>query len=98
MGHLTMTDNVGREQIKSFVERIERLNEEIASLSDDRKAVYAEAKFSGFDTKILRKVIARRKRDAAELAEEDAILSLYLGALGQLATTPLGKAAVGREF
>ncbi len=69
-------------QLKSIVQRIERLEEEKKALAGDIKEVYAEAKSQGFDTKVLRKVIALRKRDASEKAEEDALIDLYLGALG----------------
>ncbi len=69
-------------QLKSLVERIERLEEEKKVLSGDVKEVYAEAKANGFDTKILRKVIALRKKDRHEREEEEAILDLYLNALG----------------
>lgn len=72
------------DQLRSIVERIERLEEEKKTVADDIKEVYAEAKGNGFDTKVLRKVIAIRKRDAAERAEEEAILDLYLTALGIL--------------
>ena len=71
-----------KDQLKAFVERIERLEEEKASIAGDVKEVYAEAKAQGFDTKILRKVVAIRKRDAAERREEEEILDLYLQALG----------------
>ena len=71
-------------QLKSFIERIERLMEEIKGLQDDVKDVYAEAKGNGFDTKVMRKVIALRKRDAAEREEEETILELYLQALGMI--------------
>lgn len=70
-----------QDQLKSLVERIERLEEEKASIADDIKEVYAEAKSHGFDTKILRKVIALRKKESAEREEEEALLSLYLRAL-----------------
>lgn len=68
-------------QVKSFVERIERLNEEKAGIAEDIKEVFAEAKSTGLDTKILRKLIAERKRDANERAEEEALLDLYRRAL-----------------
>ena len=70
------------DQLKSIVERIERLEEEKKTYADDIKEVYAEAKGNGFDTKILRKVIARRKRDRDEIKEEEAILDLYESQLG----------------
>lgn len=69
-------------QLKSLVERIERLEEEKRALSGDIKEVYAEAKANGFDNKILRKVIALRKKDAVEREEEEALVALYFGALG----------------
>jgi len=71
-------------QLKAFIERIERLMEEIKGLQDDVKDIYAEAKGNGFDTKVMRKVIALRKRDAAEREEEETILDLYLQALGMI--------------
>ena len=77
-----MSDAVAPDLLKSFVERIERLEEEKASIAGDVKEVYAEAKAQGFDTKILRTVVAIRKRDAAERREEEEILDLYLQALG----------------
>jgi uncharacterized protein (UPF0335 family) len=73
---------VAAQQLRAFVDRIERLEEEKKALADDLKEVYAEAKGNGFDTKILRKVIALRKRDLAERQEEETILDLYLQALG----------------
>ncbi len=85
-----MTNN----QIKALVERIEKLEEEKAAIAEDIKEVYAEAKGSGFDPKIIKKVIALRKQDAQKLKEEQALLATYMDALGMLATTPLGAAAI----
>ena len=76
-------------QLKSLVERIERLEEEKKVIAGDIKEIYAEAKANGFDTKILRKVISIRKKDRHEREEEEAILDLYLNALGML---PAGEA------
>jgi len=84
-------------QLKSIVERIERLEEEKKTISGDIAEVYQEAKANGFDTKILRKVISLRKKEAAEREEEQSMLEVYLDALGMLATTPLGQAALERE-
>ena len=78
-------DEVAKEQLTAFVERIERLEEEKKGIADDIKEVYAEAKGNGFDVKVLRKVISVRKQDAAERAEQEAILDLYLSALGMQA-------------
>ena len=69
-------------QLKSIVERIERLEEEKKAIADDIKDVYAEAKANGFDTKILRAIIRLRKQDPAEREEQEAILDLYKAALG----------------
>jgi uncharacterized protein (UPF0335 family) len=80
-----MDDPVAGDQLKSIVERIERLEEEKKTISDDIKEVYGEAKANGYDVKVLRKVIAIRKRDANERAEEEAILDLYLQAVGESA-------------
>ena len=69
-------------ELRQFVERIERLDAEKKDLAEQQKEVMAEAKARGYDTKILRKVIALRKRDAADIAEEEAVLQLYREALG----------------
>lgn len=73
---------VAADQLKSFVERIERLEDEKQTIADDIKDVYAEAKGNGFDVKILRQVIRIRKQSKAEREEMEAILDLYLQALG----------------
>lgn len=71
-------------QLKSLVERIERLEEDKAAVATDLKEVYAEARGNGFDTKIVRKIIKIRKADKAKLQEEDALVDLYLSAIGGL--------------
>ena len=71
-------------KLKSLVERIERLEEDKAAVASDLKEVYAEAKGEGFDTKIMRKVVRLRKQDKAKRQEEEAILDLYLSAIGGL--------------
>jgi len=71
-----------KEHLKSLIERIERLEEEKAALSADIREVYSEAKGQGFDTKVMRKVVSLRKLDTAERQEQDAMLDLYLSALG----------------
>ena len=75
---------VAREQLRSVVERIERLEEEKKAIADDIRDIYAEAKANGFDTKVLRQVVSLRKKDLAERQEQDAIRDLYLQALGML--------------
>jgi uncharacterized protein (UPF0335 family) len=74
--------SVAADQLKSIIERIERLEEEKAGIAGDISDVYAEAKGNGFDVKVLRKIIALRKKDHDERTEEEAILELYLQALG----------------
>jgi uncharacterized protein (UPF0335 family) len=71
-------------QLKSLVERIEHLEEEKQAIAGDIKEVYGEAKANGFDTKILRKVIRLRKQDKAKRQEEEALMDLYLAAIGGL--------------
>jgi uncharacterized protein (UPF0335 family) len=71
-----------KEHLKSFIERVERLEEEKAALAADIREVYSEAKGQGFDTKIMRQVVRLRKMDAADRQEHDAILDLYMSALG----------------
>jgi uncharacterized protein (UPF0335 family) len=79
------TESIAADQLKAFIERIERLEEEKAGIAGDIKEVYAEAKGSGFDTKVIRKIISMRKKDYAERQEEEAILELYMQALGMAA-------------
>lgn len=76
------SQTVAAQQLRSFIERIERLDEEKKVISDDRKEVLAEAKGSGFDTKAINTIIKLRKKDAAERQEEEAVLDLYKSALG----------------
>lgn len=75
---------VARTQLRSFIERIERLEEEKKTIAEDIKDVYGEAKGTGFDTKVLKKVIAIRKQDKDERMEQEAILDTYLAALGMI--------------
>ena len=73
-----------KDQLKAFIERVERLEEEKKALSDDIRDVYAEAKGNGFDVKALRQVVKIRKQDVDERKEQEAILETYLHALGML--------------
>lgn len=75
---------ITKEQLRSYIERIERLEEEKAAMATDIREVYAEAKANGYDTKVMRKVISLRKIDAAERDEQDQLLALYQQALGML--------------
>ena len=80
-----MADSVAADQLKSIIERVERLEEEKRALAADIGDVYKEAKGSGFDTKAIRKLVAMRRKDHAERKEEEAILELYMQALGMTA-------------
>jgi uncharacterized protein (UPF0335 family) len=82
-----MTDvSTTNNQIRAYIERVERLEEEKVAISSDIKEIYSEAKGSGFDSSILRKIVALRKKDPNKRREEEAVMSLYLDALGM---TPL---------
>jgi uncharacterized protein (UPF0335 family) len=78
------THRFAKDQLKAFVERIERLEEEKKAISDDIRDVYGEAKGNGFDVKALRMVVRLRKQDVNERKEQEAILETYLHALGML--------------
>ncbi len=83
---------VAGDRLRSFVERIERLEEEIKGLSDDKKDIFAEAKGEGFDVKILREVIRIRKQDQKDRDERDSLLDIYLHAI-ETSTRPMAQAA-----
>ncbi|MDB5548211.1 MAG: hypothetical protein JWR73_3262 [Tardiphaga sp.] len=78
------THSFAKDQLKAIIERIERLEEEKKTISDDIKDVYGEAKGNGYDVKALRTIIRMRKQDANERAEQETILETYLQALGML--------------
>ncbi len=84
-GSQTASHRFAKDQLKTFVERIERLEEEKKAIADDIRDVYAEAKANGFDVKALRAVVRLRKQDVNERKEQEAILETYLHALGMLA-------------
>lgn len=88
------TGNIAADQLESLLQRIERLEEEKKALADDIKEIYAEAKAHGYDTKIMRQIVKLRAMDAAERAEQEALLDTYKHALGMLTDTPLGEAAI----
>jgi len=73
---------VAGERLKSFIERIERLEEEKAALAADVREVYAEAKGEGFDAKVMRQIVRLRKMDSTDREEQEAVLELYKQALG----------------
>lgn len=76
------TGGISAEQLKSIIQRIERLEEEKAGLSADIRDIYAEAKGNGFDVKIIRQVIRLRRLDSSERDEQETILNIYLKAIG----------------
>lgn len=87
MGHNSdkVTDSTTRiaaQELRQFIERIERLEAEKKDIADAQKEVYAESKGRGYDNKVMRKIVAMRKRDANDLAEEMAVLDMYCSALG----------------
>lgn len=77
-----MTDNVAADQLRLFIERIERLSEEAKGIADDIKDVYLEAKANGYDAKIMREIVKLRKMPQHDRQEMEAILQTYLSALG----------------
>ncbi|WP_438618370.1 DUF2312 domain-containing protein [Oryzifoliimicrobium ureilyticus] len=78
----TGVENVAAAELRQFIERIERLEEEKASIADDIKDVFGEAKGRGYDTKAMKTIIRLRKKDANERLEEESILQTYMAALG----------------
>ena len=78
------SQTVAAGQLKAFIERIERLEEEKKTIADDIKDVYAEMKGTGFDTKAVRTIVRLRKKDQAQREEEQAMLDLYMSALGMI--------------
>lgn len=81
---IDVLNTTAQTQLKTIIERIERLEEDKAGVMADLKEVFAEAKGNGFDTKTLRKVVRLRKQDRAKRMEEEALLDLYLSAIGGL--------------
>lgn len=79
---MSNTGGVAADQLRAFIERIERLEEEKKALSDDISDIYSEAKGNGFDVKVMRQIVRMRKQDSNERQEMEAILDLYLHALG----------------
>ena len=95
---MTMGNNSSA-QLKSIIERIENIDEEIGELRDGQKEIFAEAKSNGYDVPALRATLARRKamrKDANKQLTKEQIMETYLHALGDLADLPLGKSAIER--
>ena len=79
---MTTETGIAAEQLRSYIERIERLTDEKQGIADDIKEIYSEAKGTGFDVKAMRAVIKRRKMDRAERQNQDALIDLYGAAVG----------------
>jgi uncharacterized protein (UPF0335 family) len=84
LAHPDVLNATAQTQLKSIIERVERLEQEKAEVAEQIKEVFAEAKGNGFDVKVLRKIVRIRKQDRAKRMEEEAILDLYLAALGEV--------------
>lgn len=82
------SEGVAQDQLRAFIERIERMEEEKAAIAADIKEIYAEAKGNGFDTKVIREIVRIRRQDANERMEHEAILELYMSALGMTYAPP----------
>jgi uncharacterized protein (UPF0335 family) len=82
--HADVLNGTAQTQLKSIIERVERLEQEKGEIAEQIKEVFAEAKGNGFDVKVLRKIVRIRKQDRAKRMEEEAILDLYLSALGEI--------------
>lgn len=87
---MAVEDSVAADQLRAFVERVERMNEEKAAINADISEIFKEAKFSGFDTKVMKKIIADRAKDANALMEFETIYDLYAAALGMDVATRAG--------
>ncbi len=83
-------NSVAADQLRAFITRIERMEEEKKAIADDIKEIYAEAKGNGFDTKVLRRIIAIRKQDANDRMEQEALLETYMAALGMQSSFDFG--------
>jgi len=81
-------------RLASIIERHERLEEEIKALKSDQRDIMTEAKSAGFDVKVVKAILARRKKEVAELDEFETLVAVYEKALGEFASTPLGGAAI----
>jgi uncharacterized protein (UPF0335 family) len=88
---------IAGERLKSFIERVERLEEEKRALAEDIKEVYAEAKGVGFDVKIMRQIVKIRKMDQDDLDEQETLLDVYKRALGMIPDLPSEAAAAAAE-
>ena len=91
------TGNLAREHLRAFIERVERLEEEKAALMEDIREIYAEAKGTGFDPKIMRQVVRIRKLEPDQRQEQEYVLDTYLSALGMLEQSNTDGVSAGEE-
>lgn len=77
-------DSVAQDQLRAYIDRVERMEEEKAAIAEDIKEIYAEARGNGFDVMILKKIVSIRKMDPNKRAEQTALLELYMSALGMI--------------
>ena len=87
-------NSISGARLASIIERHERLEEEIKALKSDQRDIMTEAKSAGFDVKVVKAILARRKKEVAELDEFETLVAVYEKALGEFASTPLGGAAI----
>lgn len=87
-------NSIAAERLNSIISRYERLDEEVKALKEDQKDILTEAKSAGFDVKVIKALLARRKKDSEELNEFEALIATYEKALGEFTATPLGAAAM----
>lgn len=85
---MAVEDSVAQDQLRAFIERIERMLEEKDAITEDIKEIYSEAAGNGFDVKILRMIVRIRRMDPNERMEQEALLELYMSALGMVAAPP----------
>lgn len=90
---MAVEDSVAADQLRAFIERIERMEEEKAAIAADIKEIYAEAKGNGFNGKVLKRIVTMRKQDANARLEEETLMALYMRALGMLPPEYLDEAA-----
>jgi uncharacterized protein (UPF0335 family) len=90
------TGSVAADRLRSIVARIEALEEQRRAIGEDIKDIYTEAKSAGFVPKVLRNLIAERRRAAGEVSEEQMLLETYKRALGMISDLPLGKSSLGK--
>ena len=79
-----MSDNVNKDQLLGYIDRIERMDEDKRAISEDIKEIYVEVKSAGYDTKIVRKIVSLRRKSREERQEEETLLDLYMQSIGMV--------------